>query len=167
MKAQLQQAFEKLKGLTLTKTTRNDLVQYFHFGNTHYTTPQGLILDVGLLVLVVNCPWQLQQNDEATIKHSEVFMRKREVGLPSAKFDWKVPGANLRDQRLKELIHRNTALSVKETLLQENNGFILRFTDNSQLVVSPDPGKNQETDWQLFSNTDDKFSITAGISGIV
>lgn len=167
MKAQLQQAFKKLKGLTLTKTTRNELVQFFHFGNTHYTTPQGLILDVGALVLMVNCPWQLQQNGGDTIKHDEVFMRKREAGLPSAKFDWKVPGANLRDQRLKELIQLNPSIPVVETELQENNGFILRFTENIQLIVTPDPAKEQETDWQLFSNTGDNFSVMAGAAGIV
>lgn len=167
MKAQLQQALEKLKGLSLTKATRNELVQYFHFGDTHYTTPQGLILDVGALVLVVSCPWQLQQNSGDTIKYNEVFMRKREAGLPSAKFDWQVPGANLRDQRLKDLISNSPALAVEEFELQENNGFILKFTDKSQLIASPDTTKQQEMDWQLFSNTGDNFNISAGTSGIV
>lgn len=167
MKVQLQQVFEKIKGQNLTKTTRNELVQYFHFGNTHYTTPQGLILDVGAFVLVVNCPWQLQQKEGDIIKHNEVFMRKREAGLPSAKFDWKIPGANLRDQHLKEFIQGNPSLSLEEIDLQKNNGFILRFTNSSQLIVSPDPAKEQEIDWQLFSNTGDNFSITAGAAGIV
>lgn len=167
MKVHLQQAFEKLKGLSLTKTTRNELVQFFHFGETHYTTPQGLVLDVGELVLVVNCPWQLQQDNGETIQHNEVFMRKREAGLPSAKFDWKVPGANLRDQRLKELINDKPSLAVLEIELLENNGILLKLTGNSHLSVTPDASKKQELDWQLFSNTGDNFNITSGVAGIV
>lgn len=167
MQAQVQQALEKLKELSLTKTTRNEQVQYFHFGNTHYTTPQGLILDVGTLVLAVNCPWQLQHTDENMIKDSEVFMRKRETGLPSIGFDWKEPGANLRDQRLKAFVNKGVNLNVEQVDILENNGFTIHFTNSSQLTITPDTAKEQEMYWQLFSNTGDNFSITAGASGII
>ena len=166
MQEQLQQAFGKIAGLPLTKTTRNELVQYFHFGHTTHTTSQGLILDVGAYTLALNCPWQLQTKEGEVIKHSEVFMRKREPGLPSPKFDWKVPGANLRDQRLRELVQHTAALAVEGFELQEHNGFTLYFVNDSRLVVSPDPAKPAETYWQLFSNTGDSFSIQAGEAGI-
>ncbi len=167
MQAQVQQALEKLNELPLTKTTRNDQVQYFHFGNTHYTTSQGLVLDVGTLVLAVNCHWQLQKENGDTIKDSELFMRKRAAGLPAVGFDWKEPGANLRDQRLKEFIQQGANLIVKQITLLENSSFTLHFADSSQLTVSPDTTKEQEMHWQLFSNTGDNFNITAGASGII
>lgn len=167
MQQQLQAAFDRIKGLPLTKTTRNELVQYFHFGKTSYTTPQGLILDVGAYTLAVNCPWTFELAKGETIKHSEVFMRKREPGLPSPKFDWKVPGANLRDQRLQGVVISSQALAIERVEIKDAYGAELTFVNGSRLVLSPDLSKPQEEYWQLFSNTGDNFSIGAGASGIV
>lgn len=166
MQQQLQAAFEKIKGLPLTKTTRTELVQYFHFGKTSYTTSQGLILDVGLYTLAVNCPWTFYLANGDTIKHSEVFMRKREPGLPSPKFDWKVPGANLRDQRLQGLVISSQGLAIEQVDIKDAYGVELVFVNGNRLVLSPDLGKPQEEYWQLFSNAGDNFSIGAGAAGI-
>ncbi|MCC9137924.1 hypothetical protein ACFSKU_21225 [Pontibacter silvestris] len=167
MQQNLQQALDEIKGLPLTKTTRSELIQYFHFGSTHYTTPQGLILDVGLFTLALNCPWQLKTVDGDVIKHGEVFMRKREAGLPSPKFDWKVPGANLRDQRLKELVKDTAALAVESVELKANYTFTLYFINGSVLEVMPDLTKQAEVYWQLFSNTGNDFKVGAGAAGII
>lgn len=165
MQETLQQAFDRLKGLPLTKTTRNELVQYFHFGSTHYTTPQGLVLDIGELTLAVACPWQLQQPEGAPIKHSEVFMRKREAGLPSPKFDWKVPGSNLRDQRLLKLVKESNNLVVEHVEQLENFGITVHFASQATLTVSPDPEKPAAEYWQFFSNTGDGLKAGAGKDG--
>jgi len=167
MQTPAQQALEKIAGLLLTKTTRNEQVQYFHFGNIHYTTSQGLVLDVGAYVLAVNCPWELQQANGETIKYSEVFLRKRETGLPTVKFDWKEPGANLRDQRLKELLKEGAPLVAQKTEVLNNHGFILHFANSAQLIITPDAATSQEMDWQLFSNTGDNYSFIVGANGIV
>jgi hypothetical protein len=167
MQQQLKAAFEKLKGLPLTKTTRNELVQYFHFGKTSYTTSQGLILDVGAYTLAVNCPWTFELANGEAIKHSDVFMRKREPGMPSLKFDWKVPGANLRDQRLQGLVISSQALAVEFVDIKDAYGIALTFVNGDRLTILPDLGKPQEEYWQLFSNTGDSFSIGAGAIGIV
>lgn len=167
MQAHIKQAIESLKGHSLTKTTRNELVQFFHFGKTHYTTSQGLVLDVGALVLSVDCPWVLEQAGGDPIKHSEVFIRKREAGLPSSKFDWKIPGANLRDQRLQEWITSSLPNTVKDLIVEENKSLTIYFASDAQLSVTPELMKEQETYWQLFSNTGDNFSMTAGSAGII
>ena len=166
MEQALQQAFDRITGLQLTRTTRHEEVQYFHFGSTHYTTPQGLVLDIGEVTLAVNCPWQLQQPDGNTIRHSEVFMRKREEGLPTPVWDWKKPGSSLRDQRLMALVNEGPMLVAERVEAQENFGFTLRFANNTTLTVSPDPAKPNEEYWQLFSNTGDGFKVGAGISGV-
>src|SRR5690606_20229265 len=134
-------------GLPLTKATRSELTQFFHFGKAQYTTPQGLVLDVGEITLALNCPWQLVLPNGDTIKHSEVFMRKREAGLPSPKFDWKIPGGNLRDQRLQQLINAGGAMSPQTAEPADNDGFILYFEYGAKLIVTPDPAKPQETEW--------------------
>jgi hypothetical protein len=167
MQQHLQAAFEKIKGLPLTKTTRNELVQYFHFGKTSYTTSQGLILDVGAYTLAVNCPWTFELAKGETIKHSEVFMRKREPGLPSPKFDWKVPGANLRDQRLQGLVISSQALAIESVEIKDAYGVALTFVNGDRLVLAPDLGKPQKEYWQLFSNIGDNFSVGAGAAGII
>lgn len=167
MRTPIQEALDKTIGLPLTKTTRSELVQYFHFGKAHYTTPQGLVLDVGAITLALNCPWQLQLPNGESIKHSEVFMRKREAGMPSVKFDWKVPGANLRDQRLQELVQAGGALTPQQIELTENNGFILYFEYGAKLIVTPDTTKEQEEYWQLFSNTGDGYSFSVGSEEVI
>lgn len=151
--------------LPLTKTTRNELVQYFHFGSTHYTTSQGLVLDIGELTLAASCPWQLQQPNTAPIKHDEIFIRKREADLPSPKFDWKVPGANLRDQRLLELVKESKNLVVARVELLENYGLAVHFASGATLTVSPDAEKPAAEYWQLFSNTGDGLKAGAGKDG--
>lgn len=160
------QLFTYTKGLPLTKTTRNELVQYFHFGSTQYTTPQGLVLDIGEITLAVNCPWQLQLADGSSIKDSDVYIRKREAGLPNPVWDWKTPGSSFRDQRLTELTRRIPALVVEHMEWQAHHGFILHFTDRSTLTVSPDPAEALEEYWQLFSNTGNGLKLGAGKSGL-
>ncbi|WP_439881511.1 hypothetical protein ACSX1A_20570 [Pontibacter sp. MBLB2868] len=162
-----QQAFDKLIGLPLSKTTRNGQVQFFHFGTTHYTTPQGLVLDVGEMTLAVNCPWQLQQIGSELIKHEHLFIRKREAGLPNPVWDWKTPGSSLRDQRLMELVHDNPNLVVERIEQQDAYGLILYFSDGSTLTLLPDPVEVTEEYWQLFSNTEEKLRFGAGPGGFI
>ena len=159
------QQFDRLRGLPLTKTTRSGLVQFFHFGSSRYTTPQGLILDVGELTLAVNCPWRLQLPEGDAIQHSEVYIRRREASLPSPVWDWKVPGSSLRDQRLLALAKRVPALVVERVEAFAHYGFVVYFTDHSTLTVSPDPQEPAEEYWQLFSNTGDGLKVGAGSDG--
>ncbi|WP_347157865.1 hypothetical protein [Pontibacter chitinilyticus] len=161
MQEKQQQALERLLEIPLTKATRQGTVQYFHFGKAHYTTPQGLVLDVGAYTLALNCPWHLQQPQHDPINHSDVFVRRREAGLPTPVWDWKVPGASLRDQRLAALIKTGTTLVVLRVEEQPAQGFILHFAAGSQLVVTPDPAQPMPEYWQLFSNTSD-FTYCAG-----
>lgn len=167
MQAQVQEALEQIKRLPLTKTTRKNQTQYFHFGSTRYTTSQGLILDVGVWVLAADCSWQLQQANGDTINASELYLRKREAGLPTAKFDWKEPGANLRDQRLKEFVNKGNNLTVTQIEQGEGSSLTLNFADNSKLSITPDLTQEQEMYWQFFSNSGDNLSITATPAGIV
>ncbi|GAB3828294.1 hypothetical protein [Pontibacter rugosus] len=166
MQATVQQAFNRVIGLQLTKTTRTEAVQYFHFGHTHYTTPQGLVLDVGELTLALNCPWQLLQPSGATIKQEEIFIRRRETGLPSPVWDWKKPGSSMSDQRLMELINDNPNLVVERIEQQDALGLMLYFSDGTRLSVLPDPTKAVAEYWQIFSNTGDGLRVGASDEGI-
>ena len=167
MEQTLQQALDRTIGLALTKTTRNEAVQYFHFGNTYYTTPQGLVLDVGEMTLAVNCPWQVQLPDGQSIKHSELYIRKREAGLPTPVWDWKKPGSSLSDQRLMELTNDNPNLVVERIEQQQDYTLILYFADGTILSILPDPATTSEEYWQLFSNTGDGMRIGAGANGFI
>ncbi|MEJ8802869.1 hypothetical protein [Pontibacter sp. H249] len=165
MEQTLQKAFNRIIGLPLTKTTRNEAVQYFHFGNTHYTTPQGLILDIGEITLAVNCPWQVQMPDGQSIKHSEVYIRKREAGLPMPVWDWKKPGSSLSDQRLTQLTIDNPNLIMERIEQQEDYTLMLYFSDSTILSVLPDPETPVDEYWQMFSNTGDGLTVGAGANG--
>ncbi|TPE44690.1 hypothetical protein [Pontibacter mangrovi] len=167
MQFTIQQAFEKLIGLPLTKATRKEAVQYFHFGHTHYTTPQGLVLDVGELTLAVNCPWELQLGEGGMIKHSEVYIRKREAGLPTPVWDWKKPGSSMLDQRLMQLVNDNPNLVVERAEQPDSLGLMLYFSDGSVLSVMPDPATPAEEYWQLFSNTGEELRVGVGEHGLL
>ncbi|MCJ8165156.1 hypothetical protein MKJ04_09910 [Pontibacter sp. E15-1] len=166
MQLTILQAFSRLAGLPLTKTTRHEQVQFFHFGSMHYTTPQGLILDIGEITLAVNCPWHLQPAGGETINHSDVYIRKREAGLPSPVWDWKIPGSSLRDQRLLAHVKQIPAPVVERVETKEAEGFVLHFSDQSTLTVSPAPEEPAEMYWELFSNTGDGLKIAAGKDGL-
>ncbi|AKD03342.1 hypothetical protein POKO110462_16860 [Pontibacter korlensis] len=163
----IQQAFDRLIGQPLTKTTRTETIQYFHFGHTHYTTPQGLVLDVGEMTLAVDCPWQLQHAEGYIIKHSEVYIRKREEGLPNPVWNWKEPGSNMLDQRMMALVNDNPNLIVERVEQQDSWGLMLYFSDGTFLSVMPDPMSAASEYWQLFSNTGDGLRIGAGEQGII
>lgn len=163
----LQQAFNRIIGLPLNNTTRTEIVQYFHFGHTHYTTPQGLVLDVGEMTLAVNCPWELQMPDGGQIKHSDVYIRKRESGLPTPVWDWKKPGSSMLDQRLMELVNDNPNLIVERAEEQDNLGLMLYFSDGSTLSIMPDPTAAADEFWQFFSNTGDNLRVGAGKNGLI
>lgn len=163
----LQKALERLIGLQFSKATRQEALQYFHFGHTHYTTPQGLVLDVGELTLAVNCPWQLQLPDGGVVRHSDVYIRKREAGLPNPVWDWKVPGSNLRDQRLQEFIHDNPNLSVQRAEQQQDLSLIFHLEGGATLTILPNPTQAAAEYWQLFSNTGDGLRVGAGESGLL
>lgn len=167
MQNTLQKLFDHLIGLPLTKTTRSGLVQYFHFGKTHHTTPQGLILDIGELTLALNCPWLLDIQGVEPIKYEQIYMRKREAGLPTPVWDWKVPGSSLRDQRLMELTHDNPNLIVSRVEQPDQYSLILYFNDNSVLTVLPDLTANENEYWQLFSNIDKELKAGAGPEGLI
>ncbi|WP_276497975.1 hypothetical protein [Pontibacter litorisediminis] len=167
MQDTLQQAFNKVIGLPLNKTTRTETVVYFHFGHTHYTTPQGLVLDVGELTLAVNCPWELRLTDGGLIKQSEMYIRKREAGLPTPVWDWKKPGSSMLDQRLMELVNDNPNLVAERAEQQDGWGLMLYFSDGSTLSVLPDPAAPAAEYWQFFSNTGDGLRVGAGEHGLM
>ena len=167
MEQTLQQALDRTIGLALTKTTRNAAVQYFHFGSTYYTTPQGLVLDIGEMTLAVNCPWQVQLPDGQSIKHGEVYIRKREAGLPTPVWDWKKPGSSLSDQRLMQLTNDNPNLVVERIEQQQDYTLIFYFADGTVLSVLPDPETDTDEYWQLFSNTGDGLRVGAGANGFI
>lgn len=167
MEQTLQQAFDRLIGLPLTKTTRNEAVQYFHFGSTYYTTPQGLVLDIGEITLAVNCPWLVQLPDGQSIKHSEVYIRKREAGLPTPVWDWKKPGSSLSDQRLMQLTIDNPNLVLERIEQQQDYTLLLYFSDGTLLSVLPDPETPADEYWQIFSNTGDGLTVGAGANGYI
>jgi hypothetical protein len=167
MQNSLQQLFNQLIGLPLTKATRKKEVQFFHFGKTHYTTPQGLVLDIGEITLAVNCPWQLNAPNSEIITQDQIYVRKREAGLPSPVWDWKVPGSSLSDQRLMELTHDNPNLIIERVEQQEQFGLIFYLSDGTELTVLPEPTVASEEYWQLFSNTRDQLKVGAGIGGFI
>ncbi|MFT2010090.1 hypothetical protein ACMA1I_15560 [Pontibacter sp. 13R65] len=166
MQQKLEEVFGPIVGLPLTRTTRNEQVQYFHFGSTHYTTSQGLVLDIGAYTLALDCAWKLLLPNGETITHEQVRLRKQEAGLPNPKFDWKVPGANMRDQRLKDLLKGGYPMEAEKVTAVEHVGFNLLFTNGAILSVEPGPAEKGEFFWQLFSNTGDNFKAEAGPAGL-
>ncbi|MDX5346005.1 MAG: hypothetical protein LPJ89_09510 [Hymenobacteraceae bacterium] len=158
---------EQLVGYPLTKTTRNGYTQYFHFGKAQVQNNSGLVLDVGAFTLAVQCHWHLLQQGRTLTTYNEVFLPK---SAETAKFDWKVPGNNLRDKKLMELI--NTAeekqLEVKKVKLMPGFGLEVTFANNMLLQLLPQKSASDQPDqlWSLFSNTDPAIAIEADTSGV-
>ncbi|WP_187263214.1 hypothetical protein [Pontibacter beigongshangensis] len=167
MQQKPEELFQPIISLPLTRTTRNGQVQYFHFGSTHYTTSQGLVLDIGAYTLALDCPWQLELPQGEAITHRQIFLQKQAAGLPDPTFDWKVPGSNMRDQRLKDLLKGGYPMVAEKAEPGENFGFKLYFTNGAMLSVTPTPADKGEFFWQIFSNLGDGFKAEAGPAGLI
>jgi hypothetical protein len=164
MQQKLEELFQPVIGLPLTRTTRNGQVQYFHFGSTHYTTSQGLVLDIGAYTLALDCLWQLELPQAEAITHKQIFLQKQEAGLPNPKFDWKVPGSNLR---LKEQLNTATPLAAEKVKAGTDYSFRLQLSNGAALMVTPDLTTGSEFYWQLFSNLGDGFKAEVGPAGLI
>lgn len=156
-------------GLPLTKTTRLGHVQFFHFGKAHIMNATGLILDVGTWTLEVACHWQLEEAGAAVIRFEEVEIPKDTQTLADPDFDPLVPGSNLRDRKLQELVRgQQEPLRVWQVTASTEGELTVSLEGNRVLRISPSQGVLQDTDqfWRLFSNVEGNGSVGFGAEGV-
>ena len=155
-KAEIELVLQPLIGLPLTKTTRADAMQFFHFGKASITNSSGLILDVGQYTLAVQDGWKIIKAGKELAKSDELFMPKELFKADN--FDWKVPGSSFGDQRLKNLVkHEAENLTVTRIEANEFGQLTLYFLNDVLLQIYPaDERIIKETDgntfWRFFSN---------------
>ncbi len=155
--------------LPLTKTTRLGHVQFFHFGKAHVTNASGLILDVGAWTLEVACHWQLEEDGDVTIRFEEVEIPRDTQTLADPNFNPQVPGSNLRDRKLQELIreHRNQ-LRVMQVSASDEGELAVLLEGKKLLRIRPTEGvlDNASCFWRLFSNTGSNQNVRFGADGV-
>ncbi|ALI99107.1 hypothetical protein [Rufibacter tibetensis] len=161
---------QHLLGLPLTKTTRLGHVQFFHFGKAHIMNASGLILDVGAWTLEVACHWQLQEAGEVTIRFEEVEIPGDTKALADPAFDPQVPGSNLRDRKLQELVrdHKET-LRVWQVTASPEGELTISLEGNRVLSIQPSQGILEESAyfWRLFSNSQTEGAVGFGANGVL
>ncbi|WP_181307229.1 hypothetical protein [Rufibacter sp. XAAS-G3-1] len=160
---------QHLLGLPLTKTTRLGHVQFFHFGKAHVMNATGLILDVGAWTLEVACHWQLEEAGAVAIRFEEVEIPRDTQTLANPDFDPQVPGSNLRDRKLQELVRaQKEQLRVWQITASPEGELTIALEGNRMLRVSPSQGvlENSACFWRLFSNTGSKESLQFGANGV-
>lgn len=169
MSEKIFQELQHLPGLPLTKATRLGHVQFFHFGKAQVTNAYGLILDVGAWTLEVACYWQLEQPGETGIQFHEVELPRDARALADPAFDPQVPGSNLRDRKLQELVRQpSEQLRVQQVTVSPDGELTIALGGNQVLLVSPAKGVLEEAGhfWRLFSNTGDRQAVAFGRAGV-
>jgi hypothetical protein len=160
---------QHLLGLPLTKTTRLGHVQFFHFGKAHVMNATGLILDVGVWTLEIACHWQLEEADAVTIRFEEVEIPRDTQALANPDFDPQVPGSNLRDRKLQELVRgQKDFLRVWQVTASPEGELTIALEGNRVLYISPSQGVLEDSGyfWRLFRNTPPESKISFGANGI-
>ncbi|WP_048922238.1 hypothetical protein [Rufibacter radiotolerans] len=160
---------QHLLELPLTKTTRLGQVQFFHFGRAHVTNANGLILDVGAWTLEVACHWQLETAGAVAIKFTDAEIARDAQTLADPAFDPKVPGSNLRDRKLQELVRGQEApLRVVQVSASPAGDLMITMQGKHLLRIQPEQGVLENTGyfWRLFSNTTAGQSISFGPNGV-
>jgi hypothetical protein len=168
-KTEIEQILQPLIGLPLTRTTRSDVMQFFHFGKASITNNSGLILDVGVYTLAVQNGWKIGKDGKDMAKSDELFMPKELFSADG--FDWKVPGSSFGDQRLKHFIKHNAdTLTVSKIEGSETGELSIIFSENALLqIYSADERIIKETDgntfWRFFSNInpDENFIYNSAV----
>ncbi|KAA3440548.1 hypothetical protein [Rufibacter hautae] len=160
---------QHLLGLPLTKTTRLGHVQFFHFGKAHIMNATGLILDVGAWTLEVACHWQLEEAGAVAIRFEEVKIPKDTQTLADPTFDPLVPGSNLRDRKLQEMVRgQKEPLRVWQVTASPEGELTISLEGNRLLCINPSQGVLENTDqfWRLFSNEQDLGGVGFGTEGV-
>ncbi len=146
---------KNLLGLPLTKATRLDKVQFFHFGTARITNAYGLILDVGAWTLEVACFWQLKEADQVTIDYQDAGIARDSSSFADVGFDLQLPGNTLRDRKLHDLVRSQpNGLNVWQVSAAPDGSLQLFLDGKRQLEIKPDHGilPNTQLFWRLFSN---------------
>ncbi|WP_192822712.1 hypothetical protein [Rufibacter sp. LB8] len=162
------QELENLPGLPFTKATRLGQVQFFHFGRAHVTNAQGLILDVGAWTLEVACFWQLEKAGKVAIAYQDAAIARDAQALANPDFDPLVPGSNLRDRKLQELVRQGeTHVKVSKVTASPAGEVLISLGADLVLRVAPSQGIQKETTyfWRLFSNTGTNQTLAFGLDG--
>lgn len=160
---------QHLLGLPLTKATRLGHVQYFHFGKAHIRNASGLILDVGAWTLEVACFWQLEEAGNASIQFKDVEVARDARTMADPEFDPLVPGSNLRDRKLHELIRQQESdVKVLQITASPEGDLGLVLSGSRILHILPGQGvvEGQPLYWRLFRNTEPLSSVGIGPEGI-
>ncbi|WP_210489682.1 hypothetical protein [Rufibacter aurantiacus] len=160
---------QHLLGLPLTKTTRLGHVQFFHFGKAHIMNATGLILDVGAWTLEVACHWQLEEAGALAIRFEEVEIPKDTQTLADPAFDPMVPGSNLRDRKLQELVRgQKEPMRVWQVTASEEGELTIALEGGRLLRIRPSEGVLENTGqfWRLFSNVQDNGGVAFGAEGV-
>ncbi|RNI23618.1 hypothetical protein [Rufibacter latericius] len=156
-------------GLPLTKTTRLGHVQFFHFGKAHVTNASGLILDVGAWTLEVACHWQLEEAGTVAIRFEEVEIPRDTQTLADPAFDPQVPGSNLRDRKLQELVRgQKDKLRVWQVTASPEGELTISLEGDRVLRIQPSQGVLETSGyfWRLFSNTQKEGAVAFGADGV-
>lgn len=160
---------QHLLELPLTKTTRLGQVQFFHFGRAHVTNASGLILDVGAWTLEVACHWQLETAGTLAIKFTDVEIPRDSQALADPTFDPLVPGSNLRDRKLQELVRdQPEPLRVVQVSASPVGDLMITMEGKHLLRIQPSQGvlENCPYFWRLFQNTAAQERVSFGANGV-
>ncbi|GGK82876.1 hypothetical protein ACD591_14450 [Rufibacter glacialis] len=160
---------QHLPGLPLTKTTRLGQVQFFHFGKAHIMNASGLVLDVGAWTLEVACHWHLEEAGAVIIRFEDVEIPKDAQALADPAFDPQVPGSNLRDRKLQELVRgQQEPIRVWQITASPEGDLTITLEGNRLLHIQPSQGILEDTAifWRLFSNPQPSEAVGFGPDGV-
>jgi hypothetical protein len=163
MKKEIEGAVAVLVGWSLHGSTRVVAdIETFEFHG-----PTGLL---GTCAIQVRCPWRLSEGAAIVAGYDDVrYPKGANAAAEPAGFQWDVPGANRRDERLAAFFDRHAGGPPKVTSVEADDVGSLRLAleGNVRLELFPDDSLDDVADserWRFFRPGADgpHFLVTGG-----
>jgi hypothetical protein len=148
MKEKIQEALDKLIGLTLTRTTRAANMECLKFGHEFETDAGDKQINIGQFGLHLQCAWRITQGQKILIGCNDVYEQSDPAAKYDPDFDWDGT-INLRDKKMRELI--GSYLTVEKIATDDFRGFSIYFNGDIVLTTFPITSLNDEY-WRLLDN---------------
>ncbi|HEX8659367.1 MAG TPA: hypothetical protein VF690_17645 [Hymenobacter sp.] len=152
MKIRIETALQQLVGLQVSGSTRASDMECLKFGHQQIIDQRGMLCNVGLFALHLQCAWRITNGTELLIGSSDLYIPASETDDINENFDWEISGANLRDYKLQELL--GLKLLVDSVKADAYGGFSL-FLDQ-KIVLEGFPACSMKDDyseyWRLLDN---------------
>lgn len=149
IQTEIKSAFQELKGLKLTRTTRAANMECLKFGINFTKFDDGEIYNIGLFALHLQCPWRILYKNKIFVGSSDLYTQANEKADYNEDFYENNYESNLRDFKLNKLTSLKN-LFIKEVKINQFNEINIQFNKLYELTTFSESISKDSENWRLI-----------------